>query len=113
MNRNLAGERFSRAELIAMAIEIGAVTAEEVTRDMKTHVFEAMTKAHRHGMFMRGEAVLDTRPAPERTAVRPTVDTAMVAFLTKPDVADAALRRWTANPGTFDPRHSADGEVSF
>lgn len=25
--------------------------------------------------------------------------------------ADEALVRWANNPGTFDPRHSADGEV--
>lgn len=83
MNRNLAGERFSRAELIAMAIECGAVTAEEITRDMKTHVFERMTVAHRHALFMRGGAILDTRPEAQKPTARPSVDTEMVAFLTR------------------------------
>lgn len=83
MNRNLAGERFSRAELIAMAIECGEITADGVTRDMKTHVFERMTHKHRFSLFMAGKAVLDTRPEPTRAFVAPTVDTEMVAFLTR------------------------------
>lgn len=79
MNRNLAGERFSREELIAMAVETGAIKPGEATRDMKTWVFEEMTRAHRHSMFMRGEAILDTRPE-ERVFVPPTVDTEVLTF---------------------------------
>lgn len=82
MNRNLDGVRFSRAELIEMAVKIGALeSADKVTRCMKTHLFTEMTRKHRLGMFMRGEAVLDTRPEPERPFVRPTVDREMLAFL--------------------------------
>ena len=82
MNRTVEGKPFTRAELVAMAVECGAVTEAEVTRDMKTHVFERATRKHRFEMFMRGEAVLDTRPI-ERPFVAPTVDMEMVAFLTK------------------------------
>lgn len=80
MNRNMKGERFSRAELIEMAVEIGAVERSKITRDMKTWVFSEMTKEHRFGMFMRGEAILDSRPE-ERTFIAPTVDLEMVEFL--------------------------------
>lgn len=83
MNRNLEGKIFSRAELIEMAVSIGAVEAHKITRDMKTHVFHDMTREHRLAMFMRGEAILDTRPEPTRKRARPTVDVEVVRFLTR------------------------------
>jgi hypothetical protein len=86
MNRNLSGERFSRAELIEMAVSIGAVKREKITRDVKTHVFADLTRAHRFAMFMRGEAILDSRPEPERAFVAPTVDWEVVTFLRRASV---------------------------
>ncbi len=80
MNRNMQGEVFSRAELIAMAVACGAIEAHKVDRTMKTGRFHDLTRKHRHEMFMRGEAVLDTRPEPVKPFVRPTVDREVLAF---------------------------------
>lgn len=81
MNRKLNGERFTRAELIDMAVSIGAVERHKITMDVKTHVFAEMTREHRLGMFMRGEAILDSRPEPAKAFVRPTVDMEVLRFL--------------------------------
>lgn len=81
MNRNMKGEVFSREELIAMAVEIGAIEASTVSREMKTWEFLEMTKAHRLGMFLRGEAILNTRPEPTKPFVPLTVDEEFLAAL--------------------------------
>lgn len=83
MNRNLQGEWLSREELIEMAFECGALTLDKFTSETKTHVFWDMTREHRLAMFSRGELILDTRPRPEKPAVRPTVDRELLAFLGK------------------------------
>lgn len=81
MNRKMNGEHFTRAELVAMAVGIGAIEPGKVSSDMKTHVFEDLTREHRMAMFMRGEAVLNTRPRPAKPGKSLTVDREMVAFL--------------------------------
>lgn len=81
MNRNLKGELFSRDELIEMAVSIGAVERDKITRDVKTHVFLDATREHRLSMFMRGEAILDTRPEAEKPEAKCEVDREVLAFL--------------------------------
>jgi hypothetical protein len=81
MNRNMAGEWFSREELMDMAVECGAIRADQITRDMKTGVFWRLTAEHRLGMFFRGEAILDTRPMPSKPFVPIELDKEVLAFL--------------------------------
>jgi hypothetical protein len=81
MNRNLKGELFSRDELIDMAVEIGAVDRDKVTRDDKTWTFWHITRAHRLEMFFRGEAILDTRLDPPKPPVKSRVDWETLASL--------------------------------
>jgi hypothetical protein len=66
MNRNLAGERLTRRELIEIAVEHGlAGSAEELAdgHEVPTWKIHNMTRKVRHRMWARGELILDTRTA--------------------------------------------------
>lgn len=80
MNRNLDGTELSHERLVELALEAG-MSPEKVTNVVPTWVFAFESRHLRLAMFMRGELVLDTRPAPRHAPESLQIDWEVVNFL--------------------------------